>query len=229
MRRIEIKDLPEILGEDYLVLISNSDIDLSSLDRILNISGIITGLVDEYTYISNSKDLVSLLIKVDNDSLVHSNSMDRKVNDNLYVCRVEKYYEIIKSYKSKSESSNKFDLSNKIYGYNDIKVLMKLNKDQVNILILAPFTGSINISDVMFNSLSNMFRLVYGIDLVREDIIDSVSTFVLKLNIPLNILEIHGRRNFDILINQLLSVINIDKYTTLESIADSEKITNLLN
>lgn len=227
MYEVKITDLPKELGEDYLVIVSNSEIDLSNLDRILNIEGVITGLIDEYTYIEKSVDMTSILVKVDSDSKIFKSKLNSSMECGMYICDMNHYYEIVNSYRSNNESE--LDLSSRTYGYNDIKVLFKQLEKDIRVVIIAPFNGSSNVTDVMFNSLSNMFKTVYGASPIREYIDGSLSLITLRFKLPLDILRLHGRKNFDIFMNQLLAIINLDKFTSMESLSSSNEITNILN
>lgn len=230
MDKVDIKDLPEILDDRYLMIVSTDEVDIKSLDKILNINNIITGLVDEYTIICNSDGFTSLLIKVDQDSEINKDKINKKVNDYIYVCDTEHYYEYIKSYSHGSHSSkDDFNMSDMSYGYNDMKLIMKESGDNVVILLLIPFSGTIDLMNQISSVFKSLFKLSYGYDIDKEEVDDDMSSLVLKYKVPLSVLKMHGRRNFDFLLNQLLPIINIDKFTSMEYISYSDKIKSLLN
>lgn len=225
MYKIELNELPDHLGDDYLILVSPSKIDISNLDKLLNTSGIITGLVNEYLVINDSSDFISILIKVDEDSKVHKDKLDQVIENDIYVCDTNKYIDIVKKYKS--ESSLKFDSSDRIYGYNDIKVLMRPIGNNMEVSIIVPFSGSRNFNEILYNSLNRLFEALYNCEINLKPMTNEYDSIVLRFELPINALEAHGRKNFDILMNQALSLMNLDKHSVLEMISD--KVKSILN
>ena len=98
MDKLNLNNLPDDLDNNYLILISNKNIDINSLDEELNSSGVVTGLVDEYVYLSNSDDFVSLLIKMDEDSRIDESKLNSKINDSMYICDPKNYMQMSSLY-----------------------------------------------------------------------------------------------------------------------------------
>lgn len=226
MYEINLNDLPDSFDDSYLVIVSQKDVDLSNLDKILNNNGIITGLVNEFTYINKSSEMTSLLLKIDNDSEIHKDKLNSTIDD-IYVCDISGYHSIMKSYKS-SKSVN-LDITEKTYGYNDIKALFKIKDNYIRVILLMPFSGNINVVDIAYNSLSSMFKIAHGIDIEREAIDNEYNLIALRFRIPLESFNSHVMKNLDIFMNQTLSILNIDKYTVLESMSISQEVISLLN
>lgn len=234
MDKLNLNNLPDDLDNNYLILISNKNIDINSLDEELNSSGVVTGLVDEYVYLSNSDDFVSLLIKMDEDSRIDESKLNSKINDSMYICDPKNYMQMSSLYsfqKINSELDNKeFDTSDRSYGYNDIKVMMKiLNKSEIKIVMIVPFVSSNVVLSQISSTFSKIFRLLYGSDAVEDSVPDQMSSIALRFILPFDKVVSKGRRTFDTIMNQLLSIINLDRYSSLEYLSLNDKVRSLLN
>lgn len=234
MDKLNLNNLPDDLGNNYLILISNKNIDINSLDEELNSSGVVTGLVDEYVYLSNSDDFVSLLIKMDEDSRIDESKLNSKINDSMYICDPKNYMQMSSLYsfqKINSELDDKeFDTSDRSYGYNDIKVMMKiLNKSEIKVVMIVPFVSSDVVLSQISSTFSKMFHLLYGSDIVEDSVPDQISSIALRFILPFDKIASKGRRSFDMIINQLLSIINMDRYSSLEYLSLNDKVRSLLN
>lgn len=234
MDKLNLNNLPDDLDNNYLILISNKNIDINSLDEELNSSGVVTGLVDEYVYLSNSDDFVSLLIKMDEDSRIDESKLNSKINDSMYICDPKNYMRMSSLYsfqKINSELDNKeFDTSDRSYGYNDIKVMMKiLNKSEIKVVMIVPFVSSDVVLSQISSTFSKMFHLLYGSDIVEDSVPDQMSSIALRFILPFDKIASKGRRSFDMIINQLLSIINMDRYSSLEYLSLNDKVRSLLN
>lgn len=230
MDKLDISNLPEELGDDYLILVSNDKIDISNLDKLLNSTGVITGLVNEYTSLSESDDFNSLLIRIDGDSVVNKTKLNRKITESIYVCDPKNYMEISNTHESSKESQGNFDLSDRSYGCNEMKVLMRKDGELVKLIMVIPFASSMSVLEQIAYTFNKTFKLSCGAEVVRNDINDDrLSAISLSFSLPLDKLSKIGRRNFDMMMNSLLSILNLDKYLSLEMLSSNDEIKSLLD
>ena len=230
MDKLDISNLPEELGDDYLILVSNDKIDISNLDKLLNSTGVITGLVNEYTSLSESDDFNSLLIRIDGDSVVNKAKLNRKITKSIYVCDPKNYMKISNTHESSKESQDNFDLSDRSYGCNEMKVLMKKDGELVKLIMVIPFASSMSVLEQIAYTFNKTFKLSCGAEAVRNDIKDDkLSAISLSFSLPLDKLSKIGRRNFDMMMNSLLSILNIDKYLSLEMLSSNDEVKSLLD
>lgn len=234
MDKLDLDNLPDELDSNYLILISNRNIDINSLNEVLNSSGVVTGLVDEYVYLSESDDFVSLLIRMDEDSRIDESKLNSKINDSMYICDSKNYMQMSSLYSSSKESnkigSGEFDTSDRSYGYNDMKVIMRvLNESEIKIVMIVPFVSSDVVLSQISSTFSKMFHLLYGSDIVEDSVPDQMSSIALRFILPFDKIASKGRRSFDMIINQLLSIINMDRYSSLEYLSLNDKVRSLLN
>lgn len=234
MDKLNLNNLPDDLDNNYLILISNKNIDINSLDEELNSSGVVTGLVDEYVYLSESDDFVSLLIRMDEDSRIDESKLNSKINDSMYICDSKNYMQMSSLYSSSKESdkigSEEFDTSDRSYGYNDMKVIMRvLNESEIKVVMIVPFVSSDVVLSQISSTFSKMFHLLYGSDIVEDSVPDQMSSIALRFILPFDKIASKGRRSFDMIINQLLSIINMDRYSSLEYLSLNDKVRSLLN
>lgn len=231
MDKINLENLGKVDGR-YFILISPEDIDLDSIDRVLNENNVITGLVGGYSYLYKEPNFVSILLKADEDTVIHMERLNSKVKDNIYVCDYSNYVNLI-SRASRKEDSDFSECSElrtgTMYGYNDMKVLMNKVGEEVNIVILIPFIGNELTVNRMTDAFVSMYSAIYKYIPRKCDTENSMlSNISAKYVVSYESLSKHSRSTFDMMMNYLLSILSVDKYAIMESLSSSDYVKSLL-